>query len=509
MENDNTQEALRLERDLYWRLLELGAQRDLKPLLQEALSLIIGVTHAKKGYLALYPDEQDEPGFEIAHSCSAGEVAAIRQKISQRIIASAMATGEAIRIDSALEDPLYQEGSSVQNNRIEAVLCVPIQREQPLGILYLQDRVEGGSFSATDQKRAEIFSSHLVPFVDRLLSQKKSDAKDYTQGARKRLKLGEVIGRSAVLADVLTQMEGVSRFDVSVLLTGPSGTGKTSLARVIHENSARVKGPFLELNCAALPENLFESELFGAIPGAHSTATKKIPGKLAAAEGGTLLLDEVGELSLNLQSKLLQFLQSKEYFPLGSNKPERADVRIIAATNANLEDAVAQKKFREDLYYRLNVVSIQVPSLAERREDIPLLVDYFCQRACKKHKTASIEFSSAAIRSAQVTDWPGNIRQLSHAVEAALIRASIEGCGAVELKHLFPESKKKEAPNARLPFHEATRRFQKSFLLETLESTQWNVSDAAKALGLTRAYTHNLITSFSLRSVDPRKKGEE
>jgi Nif-specific regulatory protein len=505
---DTSWEALQKERDLYWRLLELGEQKNLKPLLREALSLIVGVTRAKKAYLALYPGEQDEPGFEIAHSCSEDELVDIRQKISHRIISSSMATGGTIRIDSALEDPLFQDGSSVQGNQIEAVLCVPIQGEQPLGVLYLQDREIGGAFSLEDQRRAEAFSRHIAPFVDRLLSQRKTDAKDYTLGARRRLQLDDIIGKSECLSEVLTQLEGVSRFDVSVLLTGPSGTGKTSLARVIHDNGARAKRPFLELNCAAFPENLFESELFGAALGAHSTATRKILGKLAAAEGGTLLLDEIGELSLNLQSKLLQFLQSKEYFPLGSNKAERADVRIIAATNAELELAVSQKRFREDLYYRLNVVSISVPSLAERREDIPLLIEYFCQRTQKKHKTLPLLFSSAAMRAAQVSDWPGNIRQLSHSVEAAMIRASIEGCDAVELRHLFPESKKKEA-SGRLQFHEATRRFQKNFLLEALESTQWNVSETAKLMGLTRAYTHNLITSFSLRAIDPRKKTEE
>src|SRR5262249_36164576 len=156
------------------------------------------------------------------------------------------------------------------------------------------------------------------------------DAEDATKPLRARLKLEGLAGRSRALAEVFRQVESAARFEISVLLTGPSGTGKTALARAIHDNSQRAGKPFLELNCAALPETLFESELFGAVPGAHSTATRKIQGKLAAAQGGTIFLDEIGELSLNIQSKLLQFLQSKEYFPLGSAKPEKADVRILA-----------------------------------------------------------------------------------------------------------------------------------------------------------------------------------
>src|SRR6185503_5405365 len=194
---------------------------------------------------------------------------------------------------------------------------------------------------------------------------------------RRTLKASAIIGKSRALAGVLTQAAAAAPLDVTVLLTGPSGTGKTQLARVIHESSPRARGPFVELNCAALPEALLESELFGVLPGAHSTATRKIAGKVAAAEGGTLFLDEIGELKPAAQAKLLKLLESREYYPLGATHPVCADVRVIAATNLDIKAAVQRKDFREDLFYRLQVLPIRLPSLAERREDVALLAEHF------------------------------------------------------------------------------------------------------------------------------------
>src|SRR5205809_55738 len=196
------------------------------------------------------------------------------------------------------------------------------------------------------------------------------------------------IGRSAALATALQHVALVAPLDVHVLLSGETGTGKSQLARVIHDNGPRAAHPFVTLNCAALPETLIESELFGALPGAHSTATRRIEGKVESAERGTLFLDEIGELSPAAQAKLLHLLHAKEYYPLGGTRPLRANVRVIAATNTDLQQAVAEGRFREDLFYRLQVLPVRVPSLAERREDIPLLAAFFCAQACQRHGLA-------------------------------------------------------------------------------------------------------------------------
>src|SRR6185369_1188616 len=193
-------------------------------------------------------------------------------------------------------------------------------------------------------------------------------------------------------------------------------TGKTALARALHESSPRARGPFVELNCAALPEALFESELFGAEKGAHSTATRRMEGKVDAAKGGTLFLDEVGEIPLAVQSKLLMFLQSRRYYRLGGSAPIEADVRVVAATNANLEDLVQKKRFREDLYYRLNVLEVRVPPLRDRPEDVGPIADAIVRSLGKAHDRP-IPLSRAARTALAESEWPGNVRQLENAVQ--------------------------------------------------------------------------------------------
>jgi Nif-specific regulatory protein len=501
------------ERDLYWRLLALGKRQDLKPLLEEALSLIIEVTGARKGFLALYDEERTPARFSIAKGCSEEDVSEIHQAISQGIIAQALATGQTICTGSALEDPRFKDNLSVQANDIREVLCAPVLADVPLGVLYLQDRTLPGPFSAEDKQRAEIFSSVLSPLVDRLLLKEKARvAEDFTVPYRKRLKIEGLIGKSAALAEILKQLEHAANFEVTLLLQGPSGTGKTAIARAIHDNSARAQKPFIELNCAAIPENLFESELFGAMPGAHSTATKKILGKVAAANGGTLFLDEIGELPFAAQGKLLQLLQSKEYYPLGGTKPEHADVRLITATNVDLGALVAQKNaargasFREDLYYRLKVFPIRIPMLSARREDISLLVEFFCRKTCSQYSIAALSLSSALLRAAEAAEWPGNVRELAHAVEAAVIRAAMEKSPNLTPRHLFPEAAQGPEENAPVSFQESTRQFQRQLLLETLEANSWNVSETARRLSLTRTHVHHLIQGFDIHRQEPKKK---
>jgi len=268
------------------------------------------------------------------------------------------------------------------------------------------------------------------------------------------------------------------------------------VARLLHGSSPRVGGPFVAVNCGAIPETLIESELFGALAGAHSTATRRIDGKVAAAEHGTLFLDEVGAVPLAAQAKLLQLLQSKEYYPLGAAKPVHADVRVLAATNGDLGLAVRERRFRDDLFYRLQVVPLRVPSLAERRDDVADLAKAFVAAACDRHHLARLGLSAGAVRAVQAAEWPGNVRQLEHAVEAAVIRAAGERARQIEQAHLFP-SPLGEQP-ATPTFQEATRRFQATLLREALEASGWNVVDAARRLDLARSHVYNLIRAFGL-----------
>lgn len=496
-----------LERDFYRKLLELGEQDEIEPFLEEALALIADIAGARRGYLELEgePDQDGEPRFWMAHGCYDAEVALIRATFSRGVIAEALATGRTIITASALEDPRFLGRGSVQRNRIEAVVCAPIGAAPPLGVVYLQDRAEGGAFSEEDRLRVETFARRIAPFAERLLLRRRSlDADDPTRPFRSALRAESVVGRSAALARVLQQATVAAPLDVTVLLTGPSGTGKTQLARVLHDSGPRARGPFVELNCAALPEPLLESELFGAVPGAHSTATRRIEGKVGAARGGTLFLDEIGELRPSAQAKLLQLLQSKEYYPLGSAQPVRAEVRVIAATNLDLKAAVARREFREDLFYRLQVLPIRVPALAERREDVAPLAERFCAAACEAHGLPRIRLSVGALCAVEAAEWCGNVRELAHAVEAAAIRAAAEGVLQIERRHVFPDAAEVTAPLVGaagyqgLTFQEATRRFQAELLRVALEETGWNVTDAAARLDLARSHAYKLIRAFGL-----------
>jgi Nif-specific regulatory protein len=492
---------LRVERDLYLRLLSLGRQREVESFLREALEMIVELGSASQAYIEIQDDADPDgqPRWWMAHGFSEEEIKNVRRNISRGIIAEAIATGETVSTASALLDPRFGERESVRLRHIEAVLCVPIGQDPPRGALYLQGRATPGPFSEEEKSRAELLALHLAPLVDSLVAKQRSvEEADPTQEIRQRLRLDGVIGRSPALAAVLKQVALVAPLEVSVLLTGDNGTGKDVLARVIHDNGPRSRDPFVHVNCAAIQDTMVESELFGSTKGGFTGATDRV-GFVGAAERGTLFLDEIGEMPLSVQAKLLQLLQSKEYYPVGSAKPLRADVRLIAATNSDLKRAVAEKRFREDLFFRLHVLPVRVPSLAERRSDIAELAEYFCTRHCERQSFPILQMSRGAIRAAECAEWRGNVRELSNAVLAAVVLANGEGANEVEVRHLFPEaSSDTKAVDSSLTFQEATRRFQSGFLRDALEENGWNIVETARRLDLARSHVYNLIRAFGL-----------
>jgi Nif-specific regulatory protein len=489
-----------LQRDhaLALRLLELGQQRELEPFLRQALALVVDAVDARQGYLELHDAASEGTGWWIGHGFTDAELDTVRGAISRGIVAEALATGQTIITPSAVLDPRFGIRESVRRSRIEAVLCAPIGVDPPRGVLYLQGGAQPAMFSEEQRRRAESFAHHLVPLVDRVLDEQRRRQSDPTSGLRATLRLDGVVGHSPALAAVLRQAALVAPLEVHVLITGQPGTGKTQLARLIHDNGPRAHKPFVELNCAAIPETLLESELFGHLKHAFTGADSARDGKIRAAEGGTLMLDEVGELSLGAQAKLLQFLHAKTYYPLGATTPSTADVRIIAATNADLTLAVAEKRFREDLLYRLEVLPIRMPALSERRADIAELAAFFCAEACASNNLPRLELSPGAVRALEAAEWPGNVRQLCHVVLAGVIRAAGEGVAQVERTHLFPDEIPPDQPNRPETFQEATRRFQKDLLAAVLEETQWNVVETARRLDLARSHVYNLIRGFGL-----------
>jgi Nif-specific regulatory protein len=498
-------ERIRLERDLYKRLLELGREPSLDPFLKEALALVVEVAGARQGYLELRDEDSDEV-WATACGFSSEQLAEARARISSGIVAEAIATDTTILTHSALLDARFGARESVQAMRIEAVLCTPIGGDCARGVVYLQGRAVHGLFTEEDRERVELFARHVAPLADRLLVRRKvEEAADPTRELRARYRLAGVVGRSRPLAIALEQAMLAAPLDVNVLLTGESGTGKSQLARAIHDNSPRSAGPFVEVNCGAINQNLFENELFGSVAGGHSSALRTTTdGKVGAAEGGTLFLDEIAEIPYDAQSKLLQLIQSKRYYKVGASTPTTANLRVVAATNRDLEQAVADKLFREDLYYRLQVLPIRMPSLSERRGDVPALAAALIVRLGDRYTLAPLPLTLAAERALAAEDWPGNVRQLENTLAGALIRAHGRQAAEIGVEHLFPERQygpddAPGGPGGPLTFQEATRHFQRDLLVKTLKDTDWNVAAAARKLGLARSHVYNLIKLFDLK----------
>ncbi len=314
--------------------------------------------------------------------------------------------------------------------------------------------------------------------------------------------LAGIVFRSTQMAELLAEARMVAASDASVLIRGESGTGKEVLARAIHRASPRAKGPFVAINCGAIPEQLLESELFGHLKGAFTGAGNNRLGLIQAANGGTLFLDEIGDMPLSLQVKLLRVLQERVVRPVGATQAEAVDVRLISATHRDLEVAMQQGLFREDLYYRLDVVSLTLPRLEERREDIPLLAAHFVQQLAAKYGKAITGFAPEALEALATAAWPGNVRQLYNVVE--------QSC-ALTSTPLIPLSLVQRA--LRLPtmealsYGEAKQRFERNYLVQLLKLTDGNVADAARIAERNRTEFYRLLQKYDLTPAMFRSEG--
>jgi two-component system response regulator GlrR len=303
----------------------------------------------------------------------------------------------------------------------------------------------------------------------------------------------EIVTRSPLMENLLTQARLVAESETSVLIHGQSGTGKELFARAIHRASQRVDGPFVALNCSAIPEQLFESELFGHAKGSFTGATRDHPGLFRAAEGGTLFLDEIGDMPLSFQVKLLRALQERIIRPVGSTTSVPIDVRLISATHQDLDQALQDSTFREDLYYRLNVVTLELPSLVERREDIPLLAHHFLHNFPDTEKRGITGFSPEAMEAMVSAPWPGNVRQLYNVVEQSV---------ALSTTPLIPVSLVQRAlrtePGTMLSFVEARTQFERDYLTQLMQITNGNVTQAARIAKRNRTEFYKLLHKHHL-----------
>ncbi|MBI3670395.1 MAG: sigma-54-dependent Fis family transcriptional regulator [Acidobacteria bacterium] len=311
-------------------------------------------------------------------------------------------------------------------------------------------------------------------------------------------RLHELIGSSECMQQVFALAQKVAPCDVTLLITGETGTGKELLARAIHRMSARAAHPFVAFSCANLPETLIEDELFGHEKGAFTGALMARRGRLEMADRGTLFLDEVGDLGLGLQPKLLRVLQERTFERLGGNTPIAVNLRLLCATNQNLEEMGQSGKFREDLYYRLNVVQLHMPPLRERRDDIPFLAHHFLHRFAQQFGKKSKRFCRLAMQALEEYVWPGNVRELENVVQRAVVLA--EG-PSIEVWHLPSTFRKgfEQTPLAH-SYEGEVREFKRRLILRTLRECSWRKTDTARRLGMARNYLHRLINQLDIRS---------
>ena len=334
-------------------------------------------------------------------------------------------------------------------------------------------------------------------------------------------RLHGLMGSSSAMQELFALAERIAPCDVNVLITGETGTGKELLARAIHHRGSRGTGPLVAFSCANLPETLVEDELFGHEKGAFTGAFMSRQGRLEAANHGTLFLDEIGDLGLGLQAKFLRVLQEKSFERLGSNKTINVDIRLISATNRNLLEMVQQGKFREDLYYRLNVVELHLPSLRDRRDDISLLAHHFLQRCSETFHKKARRFAPAVLQVLEQYNWPGNVRELENVIQRAVVLsegttievaqlpAAMRSITVVEEPIPQSATTEREAETPVTSYEEEIRRFKRSLILRTLREYGWRKAESARALGVARGYLHRLIHQLEIQEEETDIAGKE
>ena len=418
--------------------------------------------------------------------------------MSRTIVQRVLREGVAILANNRAEDQPFGTATSFIAARIESVLCVPlVVFKKVLGAIYLDTKDPQAQFEEDHLQLMTAIAASAALSLKHVLQM------EWLENENRRLQADidiqhDMVGGSPRLREVHQFIAKVAPTDSTVLITGESGTGKELVARAIHRNSRRADKPFVAINCAALVDTLLESELFGHEKGAFTGAVSQKRGKLEVAAGGTVFLDEMGELAPALQAKLLRFLQEHEFERVGGTRPIKVDLRLIAATNKDLGEAIQSGAFRQDLYYRLNVVALTMPALRERREDIPLLANYFAMIFSEKSKRKVIGISEEARARLLAYDWPGNIRELANAIE----RAVVLGASDLVLPEDLPEAVLEMQPRTGIPassYYEAIIEVKRQLILRALAQAKGNYIEAAKLLGMHVNYLHRLIKNLDLK----------
>jgi len=467
----------------------LNSILSLGPLLNKVMDLAIGTLNAERGFVILKDGSTDELKIAAARNMERQDVKDL-SKISGSVVRSVLEEKKPVLTHDAKVDSRFSGSESVRLHNIVSIMCVPLAvKDRLVGAIYVDNTRERGVFSSEDLEFLTIFANQAGTVIEnaRLHEALLDENVRLRREVRKIYGHKAIIGNSSKMRQFFDLLERVIDSDASVMLLGETGTGKELAARTIHYNGPRREGNFVPLYCGSLPETLLESELFGSKKGAYTGAIQDRQGLFEIADCGTLFLDEVCDVSQSIQAKLLRSLQEGEFRRIGETRTRRSDVRVISATNKDIRKEVREGRFREDLFYRLNVISITLPLLRERKEDIPLLADHFLKRYAEKAGKPIVGFTNRAMSKLIGQDYPGNVRELENAVERAVLLATSTRITEKEITSELGIAMED-------PFSMSLSQHEKAFILDVLQKMDGNRRKTAEAL------------EISLRSLQYRLK---
>jgi transcriptional regulator with GAF, ATPase, and Fis domain len=461
--------------DFNRRLLEI---RTVPDQIEALLDAVIDVVHANKGFVILLRD--GDPEIAAARNVDRETVPDAVTQLSDSILRRCIDTCQPLIVSDAVNDTMFNSSESVLNLQLSSVMVAPlIAQGQLLGLIYVGNDNVVNLFEQSSLEVLTVFAGQASLILQNaiLLNQLTTD-RDRIAEELEAQRFGDIIGSCPSLQQVFRRVEKVAPADINVLITGETGTGKELFARELHRRSNRAEGPFIVVNCGAIPENLMESELFGHVRGAFTGAVSTRQGSFQAADGGTLFLDEIGEMPLALQVKLLRALQERVVVKVGDTKSQSVDIRVLAATNRDLEAAIKEGSFREDLYYRLNVVNLHLPPLRERGDDIAILGKFLLNKYAAEFGAPVKGFTPKALEAMHDYDWPGNVRQLENRIKKAIVLADKTLIGPDDLDLGGDQQR------AVVPLTQAREDFTRNYILQVLERNGGNRTRTARDLGV-------------------------
>jgi Nif-specific regulatory protein len=473
---------------------------DATSLLTQILESATRLTEGEASSLILRDPESGKLRFEIALGPKGPELKHFTLNPGEGIAGWVALHGQSLIVNDVETDSrFYPEISKSIGFPNYSILAVPMRvRDETVGVIEIINKRDKKYFTQDDLQWLELFAVQSAIAIEnaRYLERAKDEIRNLRDQVLENKGWHSLIARSPVILEKLELIDRIAQTGSSVLILGESGVGKELFAEQIHLRSERRDGPFVRVNCAALPEGLLESELFGHVKGAFTDAVQNRKGRFELANGGTIFLDEIGDLPLKLQSKLLRVLQQRTFERVGSSEPVTVDVRIVAATNRDIEKLVEKGEFRSDLYYRLNVLPMHVPPLRQRKEDIPALAEAFLAKFARETNKRFEGYTDEAIDLMLSYSWPGNVRELENAVERAVVIARDARVGAQDL--LLGRSAGQADEYKGKSLKEALTIFKKHFIQKGLEDNRWNQTETAKVLDIQRTYLSRLIKELAI-----------